>query len=157
LLSFLDDCVRRCSKTPYRYLEDAQALLADTAGRADPSEDVSPLLMTTTEQISAKVLGQHIATEAALVVIHYLRRVLVALMGKQKGGQFVNAIVEKLENVVREAKSKGQARLGLGDAVALIRHDVGIIVGDEVENVPETAVSQLLDDACVTSCLRYGI
>lgn len=152
LLSFLDDCVRRCAKTPYRYLEDGQAVLSDPTGEDvnpyddDPSEATSPLLMTAVEQFVAKVLGQHIATEAAVIVTNYLRRVLIGLMGKMKDTKFISAIVDRLETAVKESKAKGQPRLGLEEAVGLIKSDLSIVggVGDQLAD--EESVVQLLDD-----------
>lgn len=152
LLSFLDDCVRRCAKTPYRYLEDGQAVLSDPTsenGNAyddDPSEATSPLLMAAVEQFIAKVLGQHIATEAAVIVINYLRRVLIGLVGKMKDTKFISVIVDRLEGAVKESKAKGQPRLGLEEAVGLIKGDLSIVGGVGDQPADGEAVVQLLDD-----------
>lgn len=124
LLSFIDECVRRCTKTAHRYIEEAAAVAP-----LSPRDVASPLLMTMVEQLRAKLLGMHIATEAAAVVANYLRRVLVGLLSKQADTVFVHAIMDRLISAVDEAKAKGQPRHGLSEVLSQINADLGVIAG----------------------------
>lgn len=126
LLSFVDECVRRCTKTAHRYIEEAAAVAPLT-----PRETASPLLMTMVEQLRAKLLGMHIATEAAAVVANYLRRVLIGLLSKQSNTGFVEAITQRLIEAVDEAKGRGQPRHGLSEVLSQITADLGVINGEK--------------------------
>ncbi|WWD16337.1 hypothetical protein CI109_100763 [Kwoniella shandongensis] len=129
LLSFLDDCFRRCVKTPYRYIEDTFAVVPDFFEYTRPTEMISPVVMTVVEQLSAKIMGQLISTEAAGVVMGYLRRVLLAMTSKQKEFKFLFAIVEKLDELLQKAKDAGQARVGLKELVKGMKGDLSIVSG----------------------------
>jgi hypothetical protein len=124
LLSFLDDSVRRCLKTPYRYIEEVFALSPETVSTLNPQNASSPLLMTILEQLHAKLLGQHIATEAALAVVMYVRKLLLGLAGKQPSLAFVAAVLGRLHATVAATKEAGQARLGFAEAVSAIDADL---------------------------------
>lgn len=143
LLSFLDDCVRRALKTPHRYIEEAAAVIPSLSAR----EVASPLLMTIVEQLHAKLLGMHIATEGAAVVLNYLRRVLVGLLGKQTSDEFVRAIVARLIATVKEAKSAGQPRHGLPEILALIEGDVDVIFKAGALGSVDPETPKLVDEA----------
>lgn len=85
--------------------------------------------MTLLEQFHAKVQGQLIATDAAVVVLGYLRRVMLGLMGKMDDEKFLNAVSIKLEETCEAAKAKGQERPGLETLIQAMRHDVGLVFG----------------------------
>lgn len=78
-----------------------------------PHEMVSPVLMAILEQLHAKILGELISTEAAGVVLCWLRRVILGLSGKMKDGKFLEAVYSRLCDILDEAKQKGQNRMGL--------------------------------------------
>ncbi|WVF66097.1 hypothetical protein IAT40_000836 [Kwoniella sp. CBS 6097] len=129
LLSFLDDCFRRAVKTPYRYLEDLFALVPDFFEYTKPTEMISPVLMTILEQLNAKIMGQLISTEAAGVVLVYLRRILLGLTGKQRTMSFISAIVNKLKEMLSEAKEAGQGRVGLSGVIEGMEDDIAVVEG----------------------------
>ncbi|WVR03656.1 hypothetical protein IAU60_000651 [Kwoniella sp. DSM 27419] len=133
LLSFLDDCFRRVSKTPYRYIEDSFALVPDFFEYTRPTEMISPVIMAIIEQINAKIMGQLISTEAAGVVLVYMRRVILALVGKQKEMTFLSAVVGKFEEMLSKAKEAGQARVGLKDVVSDMARDLAVVVGKKAK------------------------
>jgi len=56
VITFLDDCVQRCMKTPYRYIEELQGVVKDD-NTANDHLDLypSPLLMAVVEQLNAKI------------------------------------------------------------------------------------------------------
>ncbi|KAI5885092.1 uncharacterized protein SCHCODRAFT_02753782 [Schizophyllum commune H4-8] len=67
VVSFLDDCVQRCLKTPYRYMDDLRALAS-----ADAADELtSPLLATVLEQAKHKAPTPALAT--------FVRRLLLRL------------------------------------------------------------------------------
>jgi nucleolar pre-ribosomal-associated protein 1 len=80
-LSFVDECVQRCLKTPYRYLDDWAALVAsaDVDAEAATQERVSPLLAAVLEQLDAKVTGKLLAPTDVLGVAAFLRRLVFTL------------------------------------------------------------------------------
>ncbi|KAK8861738.1 hypothetical protein IAR55_002561 [Kwoniella newhampshirensis] len=129
LLSFLDDCFRRCVKTPYRYIEDALAVIPDFFDYTRPNEMISPVIMTILEQLNAKIMGQLISTEAVGVVLGYMRRVLLGLASKQKDLKFLVTLVTKLRELLGKAKEAGQARVGLKELVSGMDSDLSMISG----------------------------
>lgn len=142
LLSFLDECVRRTLKTPHRYIEECAAVVP-TLGTQNVS---SPLLITMVEQLHAKLLGMHIATEAAAVVLNYLRRVIIGLLGKQAASEFVYAIISRLKSTVQAARESGQPRHGLAEILALMDSDLGVIY--KAEGIPpfDPEIPRLIDE-----------
>ena len=129
LLSFFDDCVKRCEKAPYKYLEDMTNLLPGYLSWSKREEMPSPLLMTVLEQLHAKIKGQHISTEAAAVILNYLRRLLPEFWSKQKDAQFVDAVVDRVARILAEAKELGQNRRGLDAVLQSIRNDLSLMRG----------------------------
>lgn len=96
-VSFLNECILRCIKTPYHYLERVLELcygpqqgshLSGTGeGDADrgvrsPHSAPSPLLATFFEQLSAKHSKGLLPPSDVLALIAYLRRVVICLIGK---------------------------------------------------------------------------
>ncbi|KAK4684154.1 nucleolar pre-ribosomal-associated protein 1, partial [Tremellales sp. Uapishka_1] len=140
LLSFLDDCVRRCIKTPYRYIEEAFSLSSEYGGT------ISPLLMTILEQFNAKLQGQLIATDAAGVILCYLERIILGLIGKSDGGEMLEKVVVKLQSIVQDVKAKGQVRLGLEEQVGVIQGDLDVVFLGKAEVKPEVGTLELADE-----------
>lgn len=112
LLSFLDDCVRRCIKTPYRYLEDVTAFMNEE-GRSTPEsrELPSPLLFTVFEQLQAKLAGHHIAASAGQVILDYASLLILAFSRKVSNLELALALARKLESCVIQAESKRESTL----------------------------------------------
>lgn len=147
LLSFLDECVRRCMKTPYRYIEESLGLLPEYfIPTVRPFELISPLMMTMVEQLRAKINGQHIATEAAGVVLAYLRRVVLGLAGKMKDGKWLKELVKNVETVVIDARGKGQERKGLLGSIQGIQSDLQVVFGGDKVDVSEEATIVMVDE-----------
>ena len=68
LLTFLDDSIRRCLKTPYKYLEDSLHFVPSSSGEPiSPKEAPSPLLVTLLEQLAAKVKAKLLSPKDAVV------------------------------------------------------------------------------------------
>ncbi|ORX35335.1 ribosome 60S biogenesis N-terminal-domain-containing protein [Kockovaella imperatae] len=145
ILSFIDDCVRRFMKTPYRYIEELQDLNMDETPVV-ARESVSPLLMTFVEQFQAKLLGEHISTEAAATFLAYVRRVLLCLCGKMSTPMVLSALVDRMEHGVREAREKGQERRGLDDLLKVMRNDIVMIFEGSSSSEENINVSVILAD-----------
>ncbi|TYJ56309.1 hypothetical protein B9479_003000 [Cryptococcus floricola] len=145
LLSFLDDCFRRCLKTPYRYIEEASKLIETSGWQSGNREMISPLVMAILEQLSAKIMGQLIATEAACIVVNYLRRVILGLAGKQGNLSFLDRIVARLDEIVEKAREAGQGRIGLAEVVQVIRRNLDVTRGKKGSEVPGD-VPRLMDE-----------
>lgn len=98
VLSFLDDCILRCQKTPYRYLEESLTIcFGNDASIRIPQTASSPLLATVLEQLLAKDSKSLISLSDTLAIVTYLRKVLISLIGKQPD---VSCTIRTLERVV---------------------------------------------------------
>jgi nucleolar pre-ribosomal-associated protein 1 len=102
VLAFLDDCILRCQKTPYRYLEESFAITFGSAysETRSPATAPSPLLATVIDQFSAKrkASKSQMSPSMVLALATYLRTVLVGLVGKQPD---VNCTIRILRHVNR--------------------------------------------------------
>ncbi|EJD42488.1 hypothetical protein AURDEDRAFT_186058 [Auricularia subglabra TFB-10046 SS5] len=99
VLAFLDDCVQRCMRTPYRYLDDLAALAA-----YPPDAMPSPLLATLLEQLTAP---RTFAPAESLAIFAFVRSLAVALVGKQPDLGCAGAIAARM----RKALDKVDGRI----------------------------------------------
>jgi nucleolar pre-ribosomal-associated protein 1 len=112
LLSFLDDCVRRCIKTPYRYLEDVTAFMNEEGrSKTEAREMPSPLLFTLFEQLQAKLAGHHIAASAGQVILDYASLLILAFSRKVSDLEVALALARKLESCITQAEVKRESTL----------------------------------------------
>lgn len=83
LLPFLDDCLKRCLKTPYKYLEES---LEFDASPQSPhhSELPSPLFVTLLEQLAAKIKAKLLKSDEVEVLASFIAGLALALAGKQQ-------------------------------------------------------------------------
>lgn len=104
LITFLDDCVQRCMKTPYRYVE----ALHNDAQISDENEDTkerldmypSPLLMTVMEQLDAKLNGKLLAASHLLGIVSFIHKVLVNLASKTSDLRFLRSYAHRLDETL---------------------------------------------------------
>ncbi|KAJ2915963.1 hypothetical protein MD484_g4428, partial [Candolleomyces efflorescens] len=97
VIAFLEDCILRCLKTPYKYIEELEKLAghSEAAGEgrntgAGGDSLPSPLLMTLVEQLEAKLVSQGGSASSAvlltpsdvLAIASYLRALLFSLIGR---------------------------------------------------------------------------
>ncbi|KAJ7095895.1 ribosome 60S biogenesis N-terminal-domain-containing protein [Mycena belliarum] len=102
VIAFLDDCIQRCLKTPYRYIEDMQSLYrSETEQLGD--ELPGPLIVVVLEQLGAKMASKHtLLPSTVLALARFLRQLLLQLSGMQHGltlifqRQIANNIAEML-------------------------------------------------------------
>lgn len=148
-LSFIDDCVRRCTKLPYRYIDEVISLIPDYFLLGDEASLPSPLLMTILEQWVAKVGGQHISSEAAGVVARVIRRLILGTLGKMRDCIWVEAYIGKMDGVLSKLRAEGNVKEGLEGVVRDIKGDLARIKGEKKSNeagVREGALAELLDE-----------
>ncbi|KAF9040788.1 ribosome 60S biogenesis N-terminal-domain-containing protein [Panaeolus papilionaceus] len=108
LITFLDDCVQRCLKTPYRYIES----LHEFAVSSHPSKDQvdrldmlpSPLIMTFAEQLEAKVNNKTLSLIDVMSMAGYLRKLMFYLTGKTSSLHFLRAFARKVDEMLSELK-----------------------------------------------------
>jgi nucleolar pre-ribosomal-associated protein 1 len=93
--------------------------------------------MAVLEQFHAKMMGQHLSTDAAVVILGYFRRVLLGLMGKMDDKTFLDAVTGRLEETRVGAKEKGQGRPGVETLIEAIRRDVKAVfeIGSKADEV----------------------
>ena len=108
VITFLDDCVQRCLKTPYRYVEALHSIAsAPTSLSADSLEASlqldtcpSPLIMTVIEQLEAKVNNKSLSSSHLLGVVSYIRRVLFYLVSKCTDTRLLEALADKVASIL---------------------------------------------------------
>ncbi|EGO30148.1 hypothetical protein SERLADRAFT_444262 [Serpula lacrymans var. lacrymans S7.9] len=110
VIIFLDDCVQRFLKTPYRYFEKMQELAEpepteprnDTIHALDyRDEPPSSLLMVVLEQIGAKINGKLLSPSDSLAIVTFIRKLLFRLSGKQQDLSFLIAVSDKVDAIVQ--------------------------------------------------------
>jgi nucleolar pre-ribosomal-associated protein 1 len=107
VLAFLDDCIQRCLKTPYRYLEDGHAffnqnvhLKAVSFTPDDPGVSPSPLLMAVLDQLRAKCVANLLSSSDILAIATFMRKLVCALTTKMHDLQRVCALGSKIEEIL---------------------------------------------------------
>lgn len=96
VIVFLEECIHRCTKVPYRYLDEMGTWFGDSG------ISVSPLLMTALEQLDLKSKNSSLSSSHALSIFTYLRILIVKLMQKVSGTGFGRAMVSKLSAMVAD-------------------------------------------------------
>ncbi|KAG8877942.1 hypothetical protein FRB97_002907 [Tulasnella sp. 331] len=117
-LHFFEDCLLRCLKTPYKYLEESLGICSeceeattitdvDASSRSGsslllygPSTAPSPLLFTVLEQLRLKITGNHIDAADCCPVFRFLRQYLVRLMAKHPDMQYTRRVAQTIGNLV---------------------------------------------------------
>ncbi|KAG6828136.1 hypothetical protein H0H92_009090 [Tricholoma furcatifolium] len=105
VITFLDDCVLRCLKTPYRYIEDLDALENLTDGHSQPRTErveplPSPLLMTVLEQLEIKVSKKILSASDVLGLASFVRKLMFRLSSKQQDLGFLRAAFDKFDKML---------------------------------------------------------
>lgn len=116
VIGLLDDCLQRCMKTPYRYLEELQTLCTDdstsdvdTPRSYDPSLLPSPMLVTVLEQVQAKINGDLLSPSDALAVVAFVRKLLVSFATKVPTLHILDAASERLKSLVYKPEHLGDS------------------------------------------------
>ncbi|KAL0578525.1 hypothetical protein V5O48_003468 [Marasmius crinis-equi] len=112
VVGFLDECIQRCVKTPYRYIDDLRNLakvihesrmdVDDTTITAYEDDELpSPLLMTILEQLRIKVTQQLLTPSDVLAITSFLKKLLFRLSIATTGRSNL-AVLGALTNKIRE-------------------------------------------------------
>uniref|UniRef100_A0A8H8CE92 Nucleolar pre-ribosomal-associated protein 1 n=1 Tax=Psilocybe cubensis TaxID=181762 RepID=A0A8H8CE92_PSICU len=105
VITFFDECVQRCLKTPYRYVEALHTLIHPSNTTAGPPERLetypSPLLMTFVEQLDAKINNKSLQPSQIFGVVTFLRKLVFNLTSKTTDLYFLRQFESKLETVLR--------------------------------------------------------
>ena len=131
VISFLDDCVQRCLKTPYRYLEEIRSLSQKTLTsnpEFEPEYQLqiypSALLMTIVEQLDAKVANKLLIPSHVLGITSFIRKLLFYLSSKQLDLQFLHAVAGRIDEILRPERLFFQSFPIFSGA---IRREVGML------------------------------
>ncbi|TBU65164.1 ribosome 60S biogenesis N-terminal-domain-containing protein [Dichomitus squalens] len=110
VLRFLDDCVQRCVKTPYKYVEELQTLYASSRSSSGEASSIgqrpdafpSPLLATVVEQLGAKLRGKLLSPSDALALFSFVRKLLLRIVGKTADLALPQAFAAKIAELVED-------------------------------------------------------
>lgn len=118
VIAFLEDCLSRCSKNSYRYLESARRVGIGGGDNNDEYDDalpVSPLFATLKEQLSIKIEKGLFATESALqAVLEYVSRLTLLLACRRRRSRGAASVLSRFVEDVRaivKAQQQQQATL----------------------------------------------
>ncbi|KAJ7780624.1 ribosome 60S biogenesis N-terminal-domain-containing protein [Mycena maculata] len=98
VIGFLDDCIQRCLKTPYRYIEDMQAVYPETQSIRDDMP--SPLIMTVLEQLGVKVASKQASPSDVFALATFMRKLVLRLSSVQNDLSFLHQVAAKLDEVL---------------------------------------------------------
>lgn len=101
VITFLDECIQRCLKTPYRYLEELYAI-SKTTDSDNQGIDAcpSPLLLTVLEQLSVKVEKKSLSPSDVLALTTFMRKLVLRLMTKLQSLKILLAVAAKVDDML---------------------------------------------------------
>ena len=108
VVKFLDECLLRCARTPYKYLEDLSAVEpSPSTVSKDYTEDYiakrpelfpSPVLMTLLEQVSVLVKNGPSPSDLYSLSV-FIRHLIFRLAQKMQSLWFIQAVAEKVDAI----------------------------------------------------------
>ncbi|KAK2459367.1 hypothetical protein APHAL10511_008611 [Amanita phalloides] len=126
VITFLDECVQRCLKTPYRYIEELQALVKNPSS-ATPTADFafypSPLLVTVIEQLNAKMSNKLLSPSDVLALASFIRKLVVNLSMKLSNLSLLWSVTERMDVIL----SKDRLFPNYPVMTAAVRRQVGAL------------------------------
>lgn len=99
VIALLDDCLQRCIKTPYRYLEELQLLCeanSETRDTQDPSLLPSPMLVVVIEQLQARLNGNLLSPSDTLAVVTFVRKLMLQMASKLPSLDLLDAVANRV-------------------------------------------------------------
>lgn len=96
VIGFLDDCLQRCLKTPYRYIEEMQSLHTE----AQPDDMPSPLIMAVLEHLGAKVASKQASSSDLFALATFLRKLMLRLSTAQHDLSFLRHVAGKIDGIL---------------------------------------------------------
>ncbi|KAF9445509.1 hypothetical protein P691DRAFT_805556 [Macrolepiota fuliginosa MF-IS2] len=110
VVTFLDDCIQRCLKTPFRYIEDMRGLTTRSPGAdehgVDENSEIypSPLVMTLGEQLDAKINAELLTPSAVLAIASFVRKLVFRLSSQVQDLSFLEAFVRWVDRILSEGR-----------------------------------------------------
>ncbi|KAJ3573727.1 hypothetical protein NP233_g2249 [Leucocoprinus birnbaumii] len=107
VVTFLDDCIQRCLKTPFRYIEEMRNSLPSTASPSanlDAAVFPSPLIMTIQEQFDAKIKAGLLTPSDILAISSFVRKLVFRLLGQVQNLVFLNIVAERIDQILCESR-----------------------------------------------------
>jgi nucleolar pre-ribosomal-associated protein 1 len=102
--------VQRCLKTPYRYLEEKDALVRSVLPNVAEDERMaisdhqellcSPVLITVLDQLGAKIASNLLTPSDVLAITAFIRKLVFSLSSKQHSLVSLTAFVDKVDLLV---------------------------------------------------------
>jgi nucleolar pre-ribosomal-associated protein 1 len=123
VIAFLDDCIQRCIKAPYRYLDDLEVLASQVDPNGEQASRLSPLIMTVLEQLRAKLNADLLSASEVLALASFTRRLLIQLAGKVLSLDLLKQVVES----VRQALTVDKLPQGFPVISAAITREMEIL------------------------------
>ena len=134
---FLDECVQKCLKTPYKYVEALRSLAATPAPSSrsigvDHSNQLEeypgPLLMTLLEHLESGLSNRSRSLPATDItaVTSFIGRLTIYLFAKSNP-EFLRAFVDKIEAVLPRNYLLDEGRDKTEAVVTALRRDVKIM------------------------------
>lgn len=103
LLAFLDECIQRGLKTPYRYLERARQLLAEAGVAVGAAPPLSPLLLVLAEQFEIRAAKRLLAKQESGVLVRFFTRLAVHFVAQKKPLGAMVVLWRRLQSAVPDA------------------------------------------------------
>jgi nucleolar pre-ribosomal-associated protein 1 len=168
VITFLDECVQRCLKTPYKYVEALRSLAdasapyshhsigMDYSNRLD--ERPSPLLMTLLENLQSRITNNTLPSAHIIAVTAYIGRLLFHLLGKNDL-DLLRAFVDKVEDVLMQC-DEGENRAetmatALRRELEVMRSALTFNIAGELEMVVETGTPHWMASSEAVSTRRF--
>ncbi|KZT20563.1 hypothetical protein NEOLEDRAFT_1140540 [Neolentinus lepideus HHB14362 ss-1] len=101
VIVFLDDCVQRCMKVPYKYLEEMDQLLATSSNEASGHSQVISLLMATVlEQLAAKMDAGLLSASDILAIATFIRRLCFNVATTLEDSELLLPVAQRVDAVL---------------------------------------------------------
>lgn len=159
-IDFLDVCLSRCLKTPYRYLEEATSLLGNDDARHEPSVLPSPLLFSILDQLRFVITKEASPSWNVLGAVTFCRKLVLCLQGKQRDMRYIRRLVDRLESIVSELKEKVGGDSNLWFAVhremLILRRCVTFAKDDDI-GMDEAEAADLNVESLIQGLLCAGL
>ena len=171
VITFLDECVRKCLKTPHKYVEVLRTLAASSAeynclGYSDRlNEYPSPLLMTLFEHLESSIKNRSLPAAHIIGITAFIGRLIFCLLGKTSLG-LLQGLVDKVEDVLTqnpmldEDQNRAEAIAGaLKRELKIMRRALTFTVTSDAEMAVESEEAHhwlvALEDLPIRRFLRF--
>jgi len=160
VVAFMDECMLRCAKTPYRYIESARQFLQehgkgwDTNGNVGARMDVSsgdllasPWLMSLFEQFTIRVeKGLFVDTATVDALTAFFARILPLLCAYTRHTSAFGAMAVKIQDAIRKNANYGSTAFLAATIVSKIRAIREAYDATEAESEPPRKGKQSSQD-----------